>query len=79
MDAAYNYLGVGTPGNIGVHAPGRALSVSCPICLQSAGERCLEPKDGNRFAYRASHVERGRVARYSVMGIPPITAEERAA
>ena len=79
MDAANNYLGVGISGNIGVHALGRALGVSCPICLQLAGERCTEPKDGDRFAYRAPHVERGRVARYSIMGVPPITAEERSA
>jgi hypothetical protein len=79
MDAAYNYLGVGIPGNIGVHALGRALSVPCPICGVSTGERCVEPKDGDRLAYRASHVERGRIARYAVMGIPPITAAEREA
>ncbi|MGB2625449.1 MAG: hypothetical protein WAK20_01560 [Candidatus Acidiferrum sp.] len=80
MDVTNHYLGVGIHGNIGVRPLGRALDVGCPECCAAVGERCHRIRGGIVIPeIGASHVERGRVARYSIMGVPPITAEERAA
>ena len=79
MDAANNYLGIGMYWNAGIPCLGRAMSVVCPVCGVNAGDRCVEPAFHDTIlTYRASHVERGRVARYAIMGVPPITPEEKA-
>lgn len=61
MDNAHGAT-VGIQGNVGMPAIGRSLDVDCPVCHVSRGVNC--------GGIGPSHVDRGRIARYAVMGIP---------